>query len=80
MTMHLVLNEYTFCGKHIDALRAQETIILIQSTLAENWELVARFKSDLGACKICLNELIQEEQLVFQKNNFNDEENNEPVI
>ena len=80
MIVHLVLNEYTFCGKHIDSLRTQDSIILIKSNLDDDAHMVSRFKNDPCPCKLCLSELGFEECLVFKKQNINNEEIDEPVI
>ena len=80
MIVHLALHNYTFCGKDIDFLRAQESLMLIQTSLDEDFALVSRFKCQPLACKICLNELAQEERLILEKYNLNSEEIDEPII
>lgn len=78
MTVHLVLGNYTFCGKDIDSLKPQEKIIAIKK-LNEDLHELEMFKSSPILCKFCLHELQQEEALIRQKNSIC-EDINEPVI
>jgi len=79
MITHISSNDHTFCGKHIDRLGTQDSLLVIRYDIGLDYLTIAKFKATPGACKLCLNELLEEEQLKRQNTPTN-EEVDDPVI
>jgi len=80
MSTHLILHDYTLCGKHIDDLRSQDAVYVIQSSFEKEYEIIAQFKTQQDSCRFCMAELLQEEQLIMQKHIILNEEIDDPLI
>ena len=70
---HLALSDYTFCGVHIDSLRNNAQLVIINSVFDQ---AVVNFKLDKNCCKLCLIALEDELALQLHKHGWNEEDIN----